>query len=196
DDARAGDVPDGQRPRALGRRRRRAVVGREAPLRGRRLRRPAHAVCQSVAHDHGARRPARRAHRRRPAPVPVVTEAVRAPAHLSHVELLTPRPDESLAYFRDLLGMEVAAEQDDSVYLRGFGDYELASLKLTASAQAGVGHVAYRTHSPEALERRVRALEEGGAGGEWLDGDRGHGASYSFPDPDGHRLELFYESER
>jgi catechol 2,3-dioxygenase len=125
-----------------------------------------------------------------------VTEAVRDLAHLSHVELLTPRPDESLAYFRDLLGMEVAAEHEDSVYLRGFGDYELASLKLTGSAQAGVGHVAYRTHSPEALDRRVCALEEGGAGGEWLDGDRGHGAAYSFLDPDGHRLELFYESER
>jgi catechol 2,3-dioxygenase len=125
-----------------------------------------------------------------------VTEAVRDLAHLSHVELLTPRPDESLAYFRDLLGMEVAAEQGDSVYLRGFGDYELASLKLTASAQAGVAHVAYRTHSLEALERRVRALEGDGADGEWLDGDRGHGRAYSFLDPDGHRLELFYESER
>jgi len=125
-----------------------------------------------------------------------VTEAVRDLAHLSHVELLTPRPDESLAYFRDLLGMEVAAERGDSVYLRGFGDYELASLKLTASAQAGVAHVAYRTHSPEALERRVRALEGDGADGEWLDGDRGHGRAYSFLDPDGHRLELFWESER
>ena len=125
-----------------------------------------------------------------------MSEAVRDLAHLSHVELLTPRPDASLAYFRDLLGMEVAAEEGDSAWLRGFGDYELASLKLTASAQAGVGHVAYRTHSPEALDRRVRALEDGGAGGEWLDGDRGHGAAYSFLDPDGHRLELFYESER
>ena len=125
-----------------------------------------------------------------------MTEAVRDLAHLSHVELLTPRPDESLAYFRDLLGMEVAAERGDSVYLRGFGDYELASLKLTASAQAGVAHVAYRTHSPEALERRVRTLEGDGADGEWLDGDRGHGRAYSFLDPDGHRLELFYESER
>jgi len=125
-----------------------------------------------------------------------VTEAVRDLAHLSHVELLTPRPDESLAYFRDLLGMEVAAEAGDSLYLRCFGDYELASLKLTASARAGVGHLAYRTHSPEALARRVRALEHDGAGGEWLEGDRGHGAAYSFLDPDGHRLEVFYESER
>ena len=62
--------------------------------------------------------------------------------------------------------MEVAAEQGDSVYLRGFGDYERSSLKLTASARAGVGHIAYRTHSPEALERRVAALGDG----SWLEG--------------------------
>jgi catechol 2,3-dioxygenase len=125
-----------------------------------------------------------------------VTEAVRDLAHLSHVELLTPKPDESLAYFREILGMEIAGTQGDSVYLRGFGDYERASLKLTAAGQAGIGHVAYRTHSVEALERRVDALEAAGAEGAWVDGDLGHGRAYSFLDPDGHRLELFYESER
>jgi catechol 2,3-dioxygenase len=51
-------------------------------------------------------------------------EVIRGLAHLSHVELLTPKPDESLAYFRDLLGMEIAGEEGDSVFLRGFGDYE------------------------------------------------------------------------
>ena len=80
-----------------------------------------------------------------------MTEPVRDLAHLSHVELLTPKPDESLFYFREILGMEVAGESGDSVYLRGFGDYERSSLKLTASTQPGVGHLAYRTHSPEAL---------------------------------------------
>ena len=125
-----------------------------------------------------------------------MTEAVRDLAHLSHVELLTPKPDESLSYFREILGMEVAGERGDSVYLRGFGDYERSSLKLTAAAQAGVGHLAYRTHSAEALERRVAALEAAGVEGAWLDGDLGHGAAYSFLDPDGHRFELFYESER
>jgi catechol 2,3-dioxygenase len=92
--------------------------------------------------------------------------------------------------------MEVAGESGDSVYLRCFGDYERSSLKLTAATQAGVGHVAYRTVSPEALERRVEALEAAGAGGAWHDGDLGHGAAYAFEDPDGHRLELYYESER
>jgi catechol 2,3-dioxygenase len=125
-----------------------------------------------------------------------MTESIRDLAHLSHVELLTPKPDESLDYFREILGMEVSGERDDSLYLRGFGDYERASLKLTASTQSGVGHVAYRTCSLEALGRRVTALEAAGAGGDWIDGDVGHGRAYSFLDPDGHRLEIFYETER
>ena len=117
-------------------------------------------------------------------------------AHLSHVELLTPKPDESLFYFREILGMEISGEAGGSVYLRGYGDYERSSLKLTAAEQAGVEHIAYRTQSSEALGRRVAALEAAGVRGEWLDGDVGHGRAYSFHDPDGHRLELFYESER
>ena len=72
--------------------------------------------------------------------------------------------------------MESAGERGDSVYLRGFGDYERSSLKLTAAAQSGVGHIAYRTHSPEALARRVAAFEATGVEGEWLAGDLGHGA--------------------
>jgi catechol 2,3-dioxygenase len=122
-----------------------------------------------------------------------VSEPVRDLAHLSHIEVLTPKLEESLWYFRDVLGMEIAGENGDSVYLRCFGDYERTSLKLTASPAAGVGHLAYRTVSPEALERRVAALD---GAGEWLDGDVGHGPAYSFLDPDGHRIELFYESER
>jgi catechol 2,3-dioxygenase len=125
-----------------------------------------------------------------------VTEQVRDLAHLSHIELLTPRFDESLHYFVEILGMEVSGEEGDSAYLRCFGDYERTSLKLTAAPQSGVGHLAYRTQSPEALDRRVAALEAAGAEGEWLDGDIGHGRAYSFRDPDGHRLEVFYDSER
>ena len=92
--------------------------------------------------------------------------------------------------------MEIAGESGDSVYLRSFGDYERSSLKLTHAPQAGVGHLAYRTVSPEALERRVAALEAAGVEGAWIDGDLGHGPAYGFLDPDGHRFELFYEAER
>lgn len=117
-------------------------------------------------------------------------------AHLAHVEVLTPLPDESLRYFHDVLGMEVAGRNGDSVYLRGFGDYERSSLKLTAAPQAGVGHVAFRTVSQRALERRAAAIETSGLGRGWIDGDVGHGRAFRFEDPDGHLLELYYESER
>jgi catechol 2,3-dioxygenase len=123
-------------------------------------------------------------------------EPVRDLAHLSHVELLTPDPDASFRYFHDVLGMEEAGREGDSVFLRAFGDYERASLKLTASKQPGSGHLAYRTVSPEALERRVAKLEASGHGIGWVDGDVGHGPAYRFNDPDGHVLEVFYESER
>src|SRR5262249_52166834 len=67
---------------------------------------------------------------------------------------------------------------------------------LTPSERAGIGHLAYRTYSQAALDRRVAALEAAGVEGAWSDGDLGHGPAYAFLDPDGHRFELFYESER
>jgi catechol 2,3-dioxygenase len=123
-------------------------------------------------------------------------EQIRDVAHLAHVEVLTPRLDESLTYFRDVLGMEETGREGDSIYLRGYGDYERATLKLTASADAGVGHVAFRTMSARALERRVAAIETSGLGLGWIQGDIGHGRAYRFTDPDGHVLELYFESER
>ena len=117
-------------------------------------------------------------------------------AHIGHVELLTPTPDESLWFFRDVLGMEVEAQAGESVYLRGFGDYERYCLKLTASDTSGLGHLALRASSPDALQRRVAELERSGQGIGWHDGDVGHGPAYRFHDPDGRLFEIYYETER
>jgi catechol 2,3-dioxygenase len=117
-------------------------------------------------------------------------------AHLGHVELLTPKPDETLHFFTNVLGMTETARLGQSVYLRGWGDYERHTLKLTEHCDGGIGHVAWRTTSPQALQRRARAIEATGLGQGWCDGDLGHGAAYQFTDPDGHRMELYYEAER
>lgn len=117
-------------------------------------------------------------------------------AHLGHVELLSPRPQESLWFFRDVLGMYEVAREGQSVYLRGWGEYERYSLKLTEAKRAGVAHTAFRTISSQALERRVQAIESSGRGRGWIEGDGGHGKAYQFVDPDGHLLELYYEVEK
>jgi catechol 2,3-dioxygenase len=116
-------------------------------------------------------------------------------AHLAHVELLTPKPDESLCFFVDIMGMAESGRQGNSVYLRGWDDYEHHTLKLTASAQPGLGHYAFRATSPQALQRRAAALERSGLGDGWSEGDLGHGPAYCFRDPDGHKLEVYYETE-
>ena len=54
-------------------------------------------------------------------------------AHLGHVEILTPKPEESLKFFTQVFGMTESGRKGDSVYLRGWDDYERSTLKLTAS---------------------------------------------------------------
>jgi catechol 2,3-dioxygenase len=125
-----------------------------------------------------------------------LTQPLHELARIGHAELLTPKPEESLRFFVDVLGLEEEAREGSSVYLRGFGDYLRYSLKLTEAPESGLGHLAFRAWSPEALERRVAAIEARGLGIGWTDGDVGHGPAYRFTDPDGHVFEVFYEAER
>jgi catechol 2,3-dioxygenase len=125
-----------------------------------------------------------------------MTEQIHDLAHIGHAELLTPFPQDSLQFFVDQFGMEIETREGRSVYLRGWGDYQRYSLKLTESDLPGLGHVAIRAWSPAALERRVAAIERTGLGIGWIDGDHGHGPAYRFNDPDGHVMELYYETDR
>jgi catechol 2,3-dioxygenase len=125
-----------------------------------------------------------------------VTAPIQDIAHLGPVQLLTPEPESSREFFVDVLGMEVEGEEGDSVFLRGWGTYQRFDLELTASAASGLGYMGLRVWSPEALERRVAAVEASGLGLGWSDGARGRGPSYRFTDPDGHTMELYYETER
>ena len=49
--------------------------------------------------------------------------------------------------------------------------------------------------SPQALERRAAALKGSGFDVGWTDGDLGHGKTFVCKDPDGHVIELYYETE-
>jgi catechol 2,3-dioxygenase len=118
-------------------------------------------------------------------------------AHLGPVELLTPRADASLHFFTEVMGMEIEAREGRSAYLRGWGDYQRYSLKLTESDTSGMALLGVRAWSPEALERRVAAVGAAGLEGAWVDAaDRGRGSGYRFSGPGGHAFELYYEVDR
>jgi catechol 2,3-dioxygenase len=116
-------------------------------------------------------------------------------AHLGHVEILTNRFDESLDFFTRVYGLKLSGQDETSAYLRAWDDYEFHSLKLTRSDTTGVGHIAYRVSSPEALERRVAVIEASKYTSlGWVDGDMGHGQAYRFADPFGHVFELYWDT--
>ena len=117
-------------------------------------------------------------------------------AHLAHVELYTPVLDKSVWFFTELMGMSVTETKGGSVYLRAYDDYEHHTLKLTAHKHAGLAHYAWRTRSADALERRVAAIEKSGLGIGWHDGDCGHGKTYQFKSPDGHNVEIYFDTQK
>src|SRR5579871_3822310 len=117
-------------------------------------------------------------------------------AHLGPVELLTPEGERSLAFFTDVMGMEIEGQEANTTYMRGLGDYQRYSLVLPESDTSGMAWCGLRAWSPVALERRVAAVEATGLGEGWTAGARGRGPGYRFTDPDGHRFELYYEVER
>jgi catechol 2,3-dioxygenase len=127
---------------------------------------------------------------------PANNEITRDVAHIHHAELLTPTPQESLDFFTNLFGMQIESREGQSVFLRGWGETQVYGLKLTEAPLPGLGHMGLRAWSPEGLQRRVAAIEATGLGDAWTDGDHGHGAAYQFRDPDGHRMEIFYEADR
>ncbi|MEU2014160.1 VOC family protein, partial [Nocardia sp. NPDC019302] len=91
-------------------------------------------------------------------------------AHLAHVQLFTPKLDESIAFFVDFLGLRVVGSAGDDVYLHAWDDYQHHTITLSARRRSGIGRTHLRASSPEALTRRVAALEAAGRGIGWADG--------------------------
>jgi len=77
-------------------------------------------------------------------------------AHLAHLEIFSAVPDKSLSFFVDVLGMTVSGTKGDSVYLRGWDDYERYSLKLTGSKTSEPAGAGTSRRSAEGIRLRGR----------------------------------------
>jgi catechol 2,3-dioxygenase len=114
-------------------------------------------------------------------------------AQLAHVELFSPDPAGTEEFFTRFLGMSVSERSGQSSYLRAYEEWYHHSLKITEAPEPGVGHIAWRTRSPEALARRIDALEACGTAGQWVRDELGHGPAYRFELPSGQQFELLWE---
>ncbi len=114
-------------------------------------------------------------------------------AQLVSVALYSPKPDETVQFFYEMLGMEISHREGQSVYLRAYEDFYQYSLKITERDQPGLEEIKWRARSPEALDRLVSGLKDAGAGTGWTENDYAHGLAYKFTMPDGHRMKVLWE---
>ena len=117
-------------------------------------------------------------------------------SQLAHVELISPKPEESVAFFKNALGLSESDRQEQSVYLRCWGDFFHHSVVVTEGAAPAVAHIGWRAAGAEPLETAARRLEESGFGQGWSDPVLGHGRAYRYLSPGGHQHEIFWDVDR
>lgn len=134
-----------------------------------------------------------------------VTQLVEAPpatapfdiVRAALIELHVPDLDAAERFYADLLGMIVAAREDDAVYLRAWEEHQHHSLVLRRGETAAVARIGFRVWSDEDLDRAERHLAERGLTvRSERDTAPGISRTVTWWDPLGYPITLFAEMER
>lgn len=117
-------------------------------------------------------------------------------SQLAHVELVSPKPEETVAWMVDVLGLEETTREGQSVYLRGWAEWLHSSLIVTEGPESAVAHIGWRTYGPgdpDLIAERLNGHENAIG---WVDSSVGHGPAFRYHAPVGrHVHEVFWETE-
>jgi catechol 2,3-dioxygenase len=118
--------------------------------------------------------------------------------NLHHVEVFTPKIEESLDFFTRVLGLHETHREGQSVYLRSAAEWGRYSTILTEAQAPGLGHMAWQVAEPEQVQGWARRFSDIGVDHRFESGGSrfAQGDTVSFTGPFGHRTELFYDFER
>ena len=114
-------------------------------------------------------------------------------SQMAHVELLSTNLEETTRFYTEMVGMDLTGRDENSVYLRAWGDYFLYTLKITKSDKQGLGAIGWRADSEDALTEAVAHFESIGKGIGWVEADKGRGKAYRFKTTEGITHEIFWE---
>jgi catechol 2,3-dioxygenase len=117
-------------------------------------------------------------------------------SQLAHVELISPKPEETVRWMVDVLGLEETTRAGQSVYLRGWAEWLHSSLIVTEGAEPSVAHIAWRSYGPDDPETIAKRLEGSGLQIGWVESSVGHGRAFRYHAPVGrHVHEVFWETD-
>ena len=90
-------------------------------------------------------------------------------SQLAHVELISPKPEETVGWMVDVLGLEETTREGQSVYLRGWAEWLHSSLIVTEGPEPTVGHIAWRSYGPQDPKTVAERLKGSGQEIGWVD---------------------------
>ena len=109
---------------------------------------------------------------------------------LAHVDVRTPDLELSTAYYTEVLGMEISARTDDSVYLKCWDEEDHHSLRLRTDSRIGMDKFSFRVEREDDLgELEIRLANAGCDVRRVSRGEEvGQGESIQFEIPSGQTL--------
>ncbi len=119
-------------------------------------------------------------------------------ARVGHVALESPNFEESMWFFKEMIGLHEVERTDDTVFLRAAADREHHTLSLTKGDEAVVDHIGLRTQEPEHVEEFAAILEDQGRDIHWIEPgeETGQGEAIRFQTPGDHLFEIYFDVEK
>ncbi len=119
-------------------------------------------------------------------------------AQAGHAEIQVKDIAASKAFFTQVMGLFVTEEDDTTVYLRAWQDWEHHTLTLTKGDTSALVHLGWRVEDPASLEEFARHFEQNSIPYIWIrkGAERGQGDGLRFTSPGGIVMELYWEIER
>jgi catechol 2,3-dioxygenase len=96
-------------------------------------------------------------------------------SQLAYAELISPKPDETVQWMVDVLGLEETTRDGKSVYLRGWAEWLHSSLIVTEGAEPALGAIGWRTYGPGDAEIVSERVE-----GQWVPERTGRGPAFAY----------------
>ncbi len=109
-------------------------------------------------------------------------------SQLAYAELISPKPEETVQWMHDVLGLEETTREGQSVYMRGWAEWLHSSLIITEGPESALGRIGWRTYGPGDPDIIAKRTDEAGTAVGWTTERTGRGAAFQYRSPFGQHL--------